>query len=84
MPFTTYSTHPFKDQKPGTSGLRKRVEVFRHGNYLHNFVQSVFDTQGELAGATMVLGGDGRFFNRECPKSVRESRIFGHDDERCL
>ena len=65
MAFTTYSTHPFRDQKPGTSGLRKRVEVFRHGNYLHNFVQSVLDTQKELAGATMVLGGDGRFFNRE-------------------
>ena len=65
MPFITYSTHPFKDQKPGTSGLRKRVEVFRQGHYLHNFVQAVFDTQTELIGATLVLGGDGRFFNRE-------------------
>ena len=65
MPFITYSTHPFKDQKPGTSGLRKRVEVFRQGHYLHNFVQAVFDTQTELIGGTLVLGGDGRFFNRE-------------------
>ncbi|NNJ78084.1 MAG: alpha-D-glucose phosphate-specific phosphoglucomutase [Xanthomonadales bacterium] len=65
MPFITYSTHPFKDQKPGTSGLRKRVEVFRQGHYLHNFVQAVFDTQAELIGGTLVLGGDGRFFNRE-------------------
>ena len=65
MPFTTYSTHPFKDQRPGTSGLRKRVEVFRQGNYLKNFVQAVFDTRHELDGGTLVLGGDGRFYNRE-------------------
>ena len=65
MPVTTYSTKPYKDQKPGTSGLRKRVEVFRKGHYLKNFVQSVFDTQRELVGGTLVLGGDGRFFNYE-------------------
>ena len=65
MPVTTYSTKPYKDQKPGTSGLRKRVEVFRKGNYLKNFVQAVFDTQRELVGGTLVLGGDGRFFNYE-------------------
>jgi phosphoglucomutase len=65
MPFTTYSTKPYKDQRPGTSGLRKRVEVFRKGNYLKNFVQSVFDSQQELVGATLVVGGDGRFYNRD-------------------
>ena len=65
MPFTTYSTHPFTDQRPGTSGLRKRVAVFRRGNYLKIFVQSVFDCQTELSGATLVLGGDGRFYNRD-------------------
>ena len=65
MAFTTYSTQPYTDQRPGTSGLRKRVEVFRQGNYLKNFVQSVFDTQRELKGGTLVLGGDGRFYNRD-------------------
>jgi phosphoglucomutase len=65
MGITTYSTKPYADQRPGTSGLRKRVEVFRQGNYLKNFVQSVFDTQRELIGGTLVLGGDGRFYNRE-------------------
>ena len=65
MSVTTYSTQPFQDQRPGTSGLRKQVEVFRKGNYLRNFVQSVFDTQQELIGGILVLGGDGRYFNRD-------------------
>jgi phosphoglucomutase len=65
MSFTTYSTKPFADQRPGTSGLRKRVDTFRQGNYLKNFVQSVFDSQKALVGATLVVGGDGRFYNKE-------------------
>ena len=56
----TVTTTPFHDQKPGTSGLRKRVPVFRQAHYLENFVQSIFDSIAAPAGATLVLGGDGR------------------------
>jgi phosphoglucomutase len=61
----TVPTHPFPDQRPGTSGLRKRVQVFRRPGYLENFLQATLDVLAAPPGSTLVLGGDGRFFNTE-------------------
>jgi phosphoglucomutase len=65
MTIQTISSQPFLDQKPGTSGLRKRVTVFQQPHYLENFVQSIFDTIAAPKGATLALGGDGRYYNRQ-------------------
>ncbi|MEL0589115.1 MAG: alpha-D-glucose phosphate-specific phosphoglucomutase [Planktothrix rubescens PR222] len=65
MNIRTVSTQPFNDQKPGTSGLRKSVPAFKKPHYLENFVQAIFDTQEGYEGGTLILGGDGRYYNRE-------------------
>ncbi|WP_417458859.1 alpha-D-glucose phosphate-specific phosphoglucomutase [Kordiimonas sp.] len=58
-------TTPIQGQKPGTSGLRKKVKTFKEPHYLENFVQSIFNAVGGMEGATLILGGDGRYYNRE-------------------
>ena len=66
MSIRTIATTPFAGQKPGTSGLRKKVSEVVQPHYLENFVQSIFYTLSEVSpcqGATLVLGGDGRYHN---------------------
>lgn len=65
MNIRTVPTTPIEGQRPGTSGLRKKVSVFQQASYLENFVQSIFDTIAAPAEASLVLGGDGRYYNRE-------------------
>ncbi|WP_404403019.1 alpha-D-glucose phosphate-specific phosphoglucomutase [Pelagibacterium halotolerans] len=63
MTIKTIATTPYDDQKPGTSGLRKRVTHFQQPNYVENFVQALFDSLPGHEGQTLVIGGDGRYFN---------------------
>ncbi len=65
MGINSIATSPFSDQRPGTSGLRKKVPHFQQPHYLANFVQAIFDSVPELEGGALVLGGDGRYYNRE-------------------
>lgn len=70
MTIRIIETSPFADQRPGTSGLRKRTAVFSQPRYLENFVQALFDVAALPAGATLVVGGDGRYFNREATATI--------------
>lgn len=63
MTLQTIKTTPYADQKPGTSGLRKRVTVYQQPNYVENYIQAIFDSLEGFAGQTLVIGGDGRYYN---------------------
>src|SRR6187551_315457 len=64
------TVQPYADQKPGTSGLRKKVKVFQQPHYLENFVQSIFDSIDIVNGAILTVGGDGRFYNKTAIQTI--------------
>lgn len=70
MKIEIITTHPYNDQNPGTSGLRKKVKVFQQPGYLENFVQAIFDSLANFTGKTLILGGDGRYFNRAAIQTI--------------
>src|SRR3954447_21773441 len=70
MTIRTVATTPFAGQRPGTSGLRKKVTEFQQHGYLKNFVEAIFETLGDTSGITLVLGGDGRYFNRSAIQTI--------------
>jgi phosphoglucomutase len=75
MTIRTIATTPFPDQKPGTSGLRKKVPTFQQAHYLENFVQSIFDSINAPAGSTLTVGGDGRYYNREAIQIILKMAV---------
>lgn len=77
MQINTVATSPIEGQKPGTSGLRKKTKVFMQPHYLENFVQSIFNAIGGIKEKSLMLGGDGRFFNAQAIQTIAKMAIAG-------
>lgn len=77
MTIQTISKGPFEGQKPGTSGLRKKTRVFMEPGYLECFVQATFNAIGGVSGKTFVVGGDGRYFNKEAIQTILKMAAAG-------
>jgi phosphoglucomutase len=78
MVTTSIPTTPFSDQRPGTSGLRKKVTVFQQPRYVENFIQAIFDNVDGAQGSTLVIGGDGRYFNDSVVQTaIRMAAAYG-------
>ena len=73
----TVPTQPVEGQKPGTSGLRKKVPVFQQAHYVENFVQAIVDCIPDRAGATLVLGGDGTFLRAASYARAQDIPVLG-------
>ncbi len=79
MTIISVPSSSFEGQKPGTSGLRKKVRVFQQPNYAENFLQAVFDVVAPEPGSALVLGGDGRFHNRSViQQAIRMAAANGY------
>ena len=84
MQIKTVQTTPFQDQKMGTSGLRKKTKVFlENKNYLENFIQAIFNVI-DVKGKRLVLGGDGRYFNKEAIQIILKMAISSNAKEILL